>query len=138
MANRFTGPESIQYLSPRPFALPIEEIREDVRFVAPTDDVVQRQFIKYAGVVLEEIMLEITVEYGFRGLASPVWTLYFGGGATQSFTPSTVATSIITMPIEFFPILIRDIQDAIEFLLNDTAGVGLFLHGQDAGAAFSR
>ena len=123
MANGFTGPTWITYSKPRPFTTPTENIRRNVRFSPPTDDIIQRQFIEMSSQYIEEIMVEINLEYGSRGLTPPTWYIYVTQNDSDkvAFTPQRDGRTLNDYAIKFYPSYIRDIQNAIEGLVNDTA-----------------
>ncbi len=122
MTKGFTGETFIVYSKPRPFTTPIENVRRNVRPVTPTDDIIQRQFIEFSSQYIEEIMLEINAEYRIRELTEPKWYVY----TTQNedtkveFTPTSDGRVLKDFSIKFYPSYIRDIQAAIENLINDS------------------
>lgn len=122
MAKGFTGETFITYSRPRPFTLPTQNIRRNVRFGPPFDDIVQRQFIEMSAVYIEECMLEIDIEYRIRDLTPPTWYAYISEDESDkvSFTPQRDGRTLRNFAMKFYPLYIRDLQEAIEGLMADT------------------
>lgn len=121
MASGFTGETFLLYSKPRPFSTPIESIRRNVRAAPPFDDIVERQFIEMAAQYIEEIMFELQVEYKIRELEPPVWKTYKAEDEDEAeeFAPQRGGNTLKDFPIKFYPLYVRDIQDAIDTLVQD-------------------
>ncbi len=123
----------IPYQAPDPFVLPTIEQRvtDDGGFfgslfgglLPPT--LIPREGLNYSASVLEEAMKAITDEQAQRpGNAAPQWKKYKtgtdGGIGFDVFENPKVDGSILAdVPVEFFPLIVRDIQDEIDRLIGD-------------------
>lgn len=121
MTKGYTGETFLIYSAPRPFTTPTHNIRAGVRTTAPTDDVIQRQFIEFSSKYIEEIMVELNAEYRIRELGEPTWYIYITETDSDriQFTPQRDGRTLKDFSIKFYPLYVRDIQMAIEGLMSD-------------------
>lgn len=125
--------QSFKYQEPDPFALPTIENRESNQFTGNLAFLNQflpvtpipREGLHYSASVIEEIMKNITEENKTRGNQVPSWKKYKTGTdgniTSETFTdPNKEGTNLQDQPVEFFPLIVRDIQTEIEKLISDS------------------
>lgn len=125
------SPRNFTYSAPNPFALPTVEARQSTFFVGGLEILnaqspqvlIPREGLEYSSSVLEEIMANITAEAKERGNSLPKWRRYKTGSdgrlSFKEFTnPSKSGENLKGEPVEFFALLVRDIQGEIEKLVN--------------------
>lgn len=117
MADR-SGANFIRYSDPRPFVVPTEENRQTGIFqVTP----IPKRFLPFASSQLEEIMYELDQEYDRRGTTKPTWKKYLRSTTDfTTFTPDREGSNLLNACLDFFAQYIKDIQDAIDGLMNDS------------------
>lgn len=129
------------YTTPQPFALPVIQPRPQTQFTGSLAALnsslpailIPREGLDLSSQVLEEIMFNITLEARTRGNALPRWRRYKTGTNGQlsvsEFTnPSLSGTNLANLPVEYFALIVRDIQREIEKLVTQS-GFGDSLAG---------
>lgn len=122
---------NFRYSAPNPFVLPTIEARSTSNFAGGLEILnaqspqilIPREGLEFSSSVIEEIMTNITAEALARGNPAPKWRKYkTGSNGNISFTqftnPSTAGENLKGEPVEFFALLVRDIQQEIEKLVN--------------------
>jgi hypothetical protein len=118
------------YKRPVPFALPVVEGRRENQFTGSLAflnaqlPVTQfpREGLEFSSDILEEIMFNITAEARERNNTLPRWRKYKtsdGGDITfdEFEDPQKDGSNLSGQPVEFFPLIVRDIQNEIENLV---------------------
>jgi len=127
------SPTNFTYSAPNPFALPTTEVRKTTTFTGGLEFLndrqpqllIPREGLEYSSALLEEIMANITAEASARENSLPRWRKYkTGADGRFSFTeftnPSSTGDNLKNEPVEFFALIVRDIQREIERLVNQT------------------
>lgn len=96
-----------------------------------TADTYQRETLHYSAEILEEIMWQIQEEYARRGSdctatqaasinAGTFWKKYKTPTDSTNFKAvETGGTNVKNIPVKYFPLVVRDIMNAIDGLIND-------------------
>ena len=122
----------VKYSDPDPFTLPVTETRPATQFTGalsflnsflpPTN--VPREGLEYSAAILEEVMASVTAEKSERGNSLPKWRKYKakpGGGvdADEFTNPNKDGRNLKGQPVEYFPLIVEQIQSEIESLVSD-------------------
>lgn len=126
-----SGNQVYFYAKPHPFTTPSIEAIERT-FGIPADIFPHEQLL-YSGPIIENIMFHISLEYEFRGFGRQEWKAYkssttdfdtFTAGGSRDPTKQdrgfAFANTLQNYPSKWFPLYIRDIQESIEALINDS------------------
>ena len=127
-----SGNQTYIYATPQPFATPVIEARPQqfddpalqvIALLLPFD-IFPHQQLLYSGPIIENCMFNLNREFEFRGTANKTWKAYkTGPDDFDTFVPNGNADGFLRpsflddYPMTFFPLYIRDMQQAIEELL---------------------
>lgn len=118
--NAWSNTKRIAYSKPDPFAVPVtyDKNRNSPWLGA---DVYQRETLHYSAEAIEEIMFQIDDEYRRREMSVAQWKRYKSSISDFSlFTPaSTGGNNVRSIPVKWFPQIVKDIQARIETLISD-------------------
>lgn len=127
-----TGNQTYKYAAPDPFTVPTIEARpqqfddpglQAIALLLPFDIFPHEQLL-YSGPIIENIMFNLNREFEFRDQPPRQWKAYKSGTDDfDTFVPIGNTEGVLRKstlsdyPVEWFPLYIKDMQDAITELL---------------------